>query len=66
MTPGGGQSPPAPAGISAEADALSATDAAYSSASWRTSSATAAKPRPLSPARAASIAAFNASRLATY
>ena len=63
MTPGGGQSPPAPAGISAEADALSATDAAYSSAY---SSATTAKPRPLSPARAASIAAFNASRLATY
>ncbi|MNE52740.1 hypothetical protein D3C80_1474280 [compost metagenome] len=29
----------------------------------RTSSATTAKPRPLSPARAASIAAFSASRL---
>ena len=33
------------------------------SASWRTSSATTANPRPCSPARAASMAAFNASRL---
>jgi len=32
-------------------------------ASWRTSSATTAKPRPCSPARAASMAAFSASRL---
>jgi hypothetical protein len=33
------------------------------SASLRTSSATTAKPRPASPARAASMAAFKASRL---
>ena len=33
------------------------------SASLRTSSATTAKPRPASPARAASMAAFRASRL---
>jgi hypothetical protein len=33
-----------------------------SSASFRTSSATTAKPRPASPARAASMAAFRASR----
>ena len=33
-----------------------------SSASWRTSSATTAKPRPCSPARAASMAALRASR----
>ena len=32
-------------------------------ASWRTSSATTAKPRPCSPARAASMAALRASRL---
>ena len=36
---------------------------ALESASWRTSSATTANPRPCSPARAASIAALSASRL---
>ena len=36
---------------------------ALESASWRTSSATTANPNPPSPARAASMAAFNAKRL---
>ncbi len=40
-----------------------AADDLERSASRRTSSATTAKPRPASPARAASIAAFSASRL---
>ncbi|MNQ94472.1 hypothetical protein D3C85_1099900 [compost metagenome] len=42
---------------------ISAVDAAVFWARLRTSSATTAKPRPCSPARAASMAAFRASRL---
>src|SRR5574343_288294 len=42
---------------------ISAVEAAVRSASLRTSSATTAKPRPVSPARAASMAAFSAKRL---
>ncbi|MNH20752.1 hypothetical protein D3C79_805370 [compost metagenome] len=42
---------------------ISAVDCAVRWASRRTSSATTAKPRPCSPARAASMAAFSASRL---
>ena len=42
---------------------ISLADSAERSASTRTSSATTAKPRPSSPARAASMAAFSASRL---
>ncbi len=43
--------------------AVSPAAAAATEASLRTSSATTAKPRPCGPARAASIAAFNASML---
>ena len=42
---------------------ISWVDWVVRAASPRTSSATTAKPRPASPARAASMAAFNASRL---
>ncbi|MNF82640.1 hypothetical protein D3C84_649500 [compost metagenome] len=42
---------------------ISAVESAVRLARARTSSATTAKPRPCSPARAASIAAFSASRL---
>ncbi|MNG02415.1 hypothetical protein D3C84_854430 [compost metagenome] len=42
---------------------ISAVDWLVRLASWRTSSATTANPRPCSPARAASMAALSASRL---
>ncbi|CSB52864.1 Uncharacterised protein [Vibrio cholerae] len=42
---------------------ISPVDSCVRCAKERTSSATTAKPRPCSPARAASIAAFNASKL---
>ena len=42
---------------------ISTVDCAVRSARLRTSSATTAKPRPCSPARAASMAAFNANKL---
>ncbi|MCY1187394.1 hypothetical protein D9M73_283670 [compost metagenome] len=42
---------------------ISSVEACTRLARLRTSSATTAKPRPISPARAASIAAFSASRL---
>jgi hypothetical protein len=51
----------APARSVNAARACSTVEAA-ASASLRTSSATTAKPRPCSPARAASMAAFRASR----
>ena len=44
-------------------DEISAVEPLVRAANCRTSSATTAKPRPCSPARAASMAAFNASRL---
>jgi len=43
---------------------ISFADTWLRSASFRTSAATTAKPRPCSPARAASIAAFSASTVA--
>jgi hypothetical protein len=43
--------------------AISSVAVLVREASWRTSSATTAKPRPCSPARAASMAALSASRL---
>ena len=54
---------PVSAWISPISAAISPAALWDSSASLRTSSATTAKPRPCSPARAASIAAFSASRL---
>ena len=52
-----------PARISSTTPRISRADRSEVSARLRTSSATTAKPRPCSPARAASMAAFKASRL---
>jgi len=49
--------------LSRMTETISPVEVEVLAASWRTSSATTANPRPCSPARAASMAALSASRL---